>query len=120
MPRPEDGEVSEMKEKRVVKVWGIPSQVQHLEYAADTASKIVPVYEKALKVAYALPKLDLVAIPDFAAGAMENWGLITYRQSALLVSPTSSLADTRYVTLVVAHELAHQVCIACLFRVFYG
>ena len=59
-------------------------------------------------MAYALPKLDLVAIPDFSAGAMENWGLITYRQVALEVSPTSSLDDRRYVSIIVAHELAHQ------------
>jgi puromycin-sensitive aminopeptidase len=94
--------------KRVIKVWGIPSQVENLEFAADAAATIVPFYEDKLRVAYALPKLDLVAIPDFSAGAMENWGLITYRQVALEVSPTSSLDDRRYVSIIVAHELAHQ------------
>ena len=94
--------------KRILQVWGIPSQVDTLEFAADAAAAIVPFYEDALQVAYALPKLDLVAIPDFAAGAMENWGLITYRQIALSVSPTSSLNDKRYVTIIIAHELAHQ------------
>ena len=94
--------------KRVIKVWGIPSKVDNLEFAADAAAKIVPFYEDKFRVAYALPKLDLVAIPDFSAGAMENWGLITYRQVALEVSPTSSLDDRRYVSIIVAHELAHQ------------
>jgi puromycin-sensitive aminopeptidase len=94
--------------KRIVQVWGIPSQVATLEFAADAAAAIVPFYEDTLQVAYALPKLDLVAIPDFSAGAMENWGLITYRQIALSVSPTSSLQDKRYVTIIIAHELAHQ------------
>jgi len=94
--------------KRTIKVWGIPSQVENLEFAADAAATIVPFYEDKLRVAYALPKLDLVAIPDFSAGAMENWGLITYRQVALEVSPTSSLDDRRYVSIIVAHELAHQ------------
>lgn len=96
-------------EPRNVSVWGVPDQIANLEYAADTAAAILPAYEKAFGVPYSLPKLDLVAIPDFSAGAMENWGLITYRQTALLVSQTSSLLDKRYVAKVVAHEMAHQV-----------
>ena len=52
----------------------------------------------------------MIAIPDFAAGAMENWGLITYRESALLYdAATSSTDDKQWVALVVSHELAHQV-----------
>ena len=54
--------------------------------------------------------LDHIAIPDFAAGAMENWGLITYLMQSLLYNPEeSSSSDKQWVTLVVAHELAHQV-----------
>ena len=54
---------------------------------------------------------DLVAIPDFAAGAMENWGLITYRLTALLYDKNkSSDSNKQWVAVVVAHELAHQVC----------
>ena len=54
--------------------------------------------------------LDLIAIPDFASGAMENWGLITYRETSLLFDPkTSSTSDKLWVTKVIAHELAHQV-----------
>ncbi len=53
---------------------------------------------------------DLFAIPDFAAGAMENWGLITYRETAVLYDPTSDpIISKRRVATVVAHELAHQV-----------
>jgi hypothetical protein len=48
--------------------------VHNLEFAADTAAAILPAYEAALGLAYPLPKLDLVAVPDFSAGAMENWG----------------------------------------------
>ena len=95
-------------EPRTVTVWGLPHQLANLEYAADAAAAMLPVYENAFGLAYALPKLDLVAIPDFSAGAMENWGLITYRQTALLVSSTSSEIDKRYVTKVIAHEMAHQ------------
>jgi aminopeptidase N len=51
----------------------------------------------------------MIAIPDFSAGAMENWGLITYREVTLLYEPEkSSLGDREYVATVVAHELAHQ------------
>lgn len=53
---------------------------------------------------------DLIAIPDFSAGAMENWGLITYRMSALLYDRQESMAvDQERVAIVEAHELAHQV-----------
>lgn len=56
--------------------------------------------------------LDLIAIPDFAAGAMENWGLITYRETALLYDPkVASAANMERVAVVVAHELAHQVAL---------
>ena len=93
---------------RRVSVWGPPGRVANLEFAADVAAKVLPAFEAAFGVPYALPKLDLVAIPDFSAGAMENWGLITYRETALLTSPTSSATDLRHVTTVVAHEMAHQ------------
>jgi puromycin-sensitive aminopeptidase len=56
-----------------------------------------------------LPKLDLIAIPDFAAGAMENWGAITYREVALLVDPAHSSAATKQrVAIIIAHEIAHM------------
>lgn len=51
-----------------------PRRVRNLEYAAGTAAAVLPAYEAALGLPYPLPKLDLVAIPDFSAGAMENWG----------------------------------------------
>lgn len=53
---------------------------------------------------------DLVAIPDFLAGAMENWGLITFRETTLLVGKNSSFLEKQVVASVIAHELAHQVC----------
>ena len=54
--------------------------------------------------------LDLIAIPDFESGAMENWGLITYKETSLLFdTKTSSASDKLWVTKVIAHELAHQV-----------
>lgn len=56
------------------------------------------------------PLSDLIAIPDFQSGAMENWGLTTYRETSLLFDPlTSSISDKLWVTMVIGHELAHQV-----------
>lgn len=63
---------------------------------------------------------DLIAIPDFSAGAMENWGLITYRLTSLLVDPKeSSTSNRQWVETVVAHELAHQVWIKNILLNFY-
>ena len=54
--------------------------------------------------------LDLIAIPDFSAGAMENWGLITYRMTSLLYDvKESSDSNKQWVAIVIAHEFAHQV-----------
>jgi len=79
------------------------------KFALEIATKTLPFYNDYFGVAYPLPKLDLIAIPDFAAGAMENWGLVTYRETALLVDPQETSAGTRqWVALVVGHELAHQ------------
>lgn len=53
---------------------------------------------------------DQIALPDFSAGAMENWGLITYRETALLYNPdVSSNGDKEWVATVISHELAHMV-----------
>lgn len=57
------------------------------------------------------PLSDLVAIPDFLAGAMENWGLITFRETSLLVGKQSSTLEKQVVASVIAHELAHQVIV---------
>lgn len=79
------------------------------KFALEVAVKTLPFYTDYFKIAYPLPKLDLIAIADFAAGAMENWGLVTYRETALLVDPNnSSLQSKQTVAIVVGHELAHQ------------
>lgn len=79
------------------------------QFGLDVAVKTLPFYKDYFQIAYPLPKMDLIAIADFAAGAMENWGLVTYRETALLIDPTTSSANTRqWVALVVGHEIAHQ------------
>ncbi|MGI0046026.1 MAG: M1 family metallopeptidase [Nitrosotalea sp.] len=66
-------------------------------------------FENYFKIKYPLPKLDMIAIPDFASGAMENWGAITFRETVLLYDSKTSSTDTmQHIAEVVAHELAHQ------------
>ncbi len=79
-----------------------------LKYANAVAASSLDYYDDVFGVPYPLKKLDQVAIPDFEAGAMENWGLVTYRESCLLVDKNSSLDAKKSVALTIAHELSHQ------------
>ncbi|KAM7391748.1 hypothetical protein PAMP_022410 [Pampus punctatissimus] len=92
----------------LVSVYSVPEKKKHTDYALDTASKLLEFYNKFFEINYPLRKLDLVAIPDFLAGAMENWGLITFRETSLLVGNQSSPLEKQVVASVIAHELAHQ------------
>ena len=75
----------------------------------ELTKKFLAEYEKYFGIKYPLPKLDMLAIPDFAAGAMENWGAITFRETILLYDPkTSSTRTKQYIAEVISHELAHQ------------
>lgn len=92
-----------------VKVWAPRDQIDQAEFAIHAAPMILDYYEKFFKVNFPLPKQDLIAIPDFAAGAMENWGLITYRLTSILYDEKeSSSSNKQWVAVVIAHELAHQ------------
>jgi puromycin-sensitive aminopeptidase len=78
-------------------------------FALDCAVRILPFYNNFFQHKYPLPKLDMLAIADFAAGAMENWGCVTYRSTALLIDEHNSSAQTRqWVAMCVTHELSHQ------------
>ena len=75
----------------------------------DFTKKFLGEYEKYFGIKYPLPKLDMIAIPDFAAGAMENWGAITFREAILLYdTKTSSTKTKQYIAEVISHEIAHQ------------
>lgn len=93
-----------------VSVWATPAQpLESLDFALDTAARTIEFFDDYFGVPYPLPKCDLVAVPDFSAAAMENWGLITYREIALLADPkTTSISTRQYVAIVIAHELSHQ------------
>lgn len=92
-----------------VSIYAAPEKWQQTHYALEVAVKMLDFYENYFNIRYPLPKQDLIAIPDFQSGAMENWGLTTYRETSLLFDPlTSSVSDKLWVTMVIGHELAHQ------------
>ena len=87
---------------------GLHQPVEDLQYSADFAAQVLDFYDDTFKTPFPLPKMDLLALPDFEAGAMENWGLTTYREIAMLANEKSSLEQKLYVCTVVAHELSHM------------
>merc|ERR1712180_109033 len=92
-----------------ISVWTPKDQISQAQYAISVAPKVIDHYEDFFNVKFPLPKQDMIAIPDFGAGAMENWGLITYRLTAILYDPQeSSAVNKQRVAVVIAHEMAHQ------------
>lgn len=90
-------------------VWSRSSVLNTSDYALQVGSQILSFYEGFFNIKYPLPKTDMVAIPDFSAGAMENWGLIMFRETALLYDKRFSSASNKLrVATVISHELAHQ------------
>lgn len=92
-----------------VRSYATPDNVEYGQFALDTAVKCLDFYNVYFGLEYPLAKCDFIALPDFASGAMENWGCITFREQAMLVDPVNtSLPVKQYVAEVVAHELTHQ------------
>ncbi|KYN42922.1 Puromycin-sensitive aminopeptidase [Trachymyrmex septentrionalis] len=93
----------------LVRVYVPKSKKEQGQFALEVATKVLPYYKTYFGIAYPLPKIDLIAIADFSSGAMENWGLVTYRETCLLVDPqNTSAVRKQWIALIVAHELAHQ------------
>ena len=82
--------------------------LSNLEFSLDIAVRSIEFYEDYYGVKYPIPQSLHIALPDFSAGAMENWGLVTYREVYLVVDENSTFASRQQVALVIAHELAHQ------------
>ena len=93
-----------------VNVYATPAQpADSLSWALQHAAQTIDFFDEYFGVPYPLPKSDHVALPDFSSGAMENWGLVTYRETALLADPaTASVSTRQYIATVIAHELSHQ------------
>ncbi|CAH8475302.1 unnamed protein product [Schistosoma haematobium] len=90
-------------------VWARPDKIRSAEYALDIGIKLLGYFEDYFGIPYSLPKMDMIAIPNSSITAMENWGLITYRENLLLWDPENySAASKILVTFVISHELAHQ------------
>ncbi|XP_058813856.1 aminopeptidase N [Topomyia yanbarensis] len=90
-------------------VWARSDAISSARYALDVGPQILKYLEQFFDIKYPLPKMDMIALPDFSAGAMENWGLITYRETAMLYEENvSANSNKQRVVTVVAHELAHQ------------
>ena len=93
----------------LIRVWATRGNEEQGHFALDTSIKMLAYFNQYFGIPYPLPKLDHLAIPDFAAGAMENWGAITYRETTLLVDEKGSSAGTRQlVAEIIAHEMAHM------------
>ena len=92
-----------------IRVCATPDKVQLTPYGVDVAKYVLHYYNTYFGIPYPLKKLDLIALPDFEAGAMENFGAITYRETDLLLDPkTASIGAKKEVAMVIAHEMAHQ------------
>ncbi|CCK84796.1 Aminopeptidase N [Lactobacillus equicursoris DSM 19284 = JCM 14600 = CIP 110162] len=84
-------------------------QEKELTFSLDIAKRAIEFYEDFYQTPYPLPQSLQLALPDFSAGAMENWGLVTYREAYLLLDPdNTTLEMKKLVATVVTHELAHQ------------
>ncbi|XP_005446233.2 aminopeptidase N [Falco rusticolus] len=95
----------------LIRIWGRPEAIAEGQgdYALQKTGPILKFFEEHYNTSYPLPKADQVGLPDFNAGAMENWGLVTYRENSLLFDPAySSIGNKERVVTVIAHELAHQ------------
>nr|ATU82844.1 secreted Aminopeptidase-like protein [Pristhesancus plagipennis] len=91
------------------RIWSRREAIDQVEFAKKVGPEVLEYYEELFDVKYPLPKQDMAAIPDFSAGAMENWGLITYREIDLLYDEkASAILNKQRIASVIAHELAHQ------------
>jgi len=85
-----------------------PGKTKYVDFAQEEVRRALSYFNSYFGIPYMLPKLHLIAVPEFAMGAMENWGAITFRESRLLVDHSTGTKTRMQVSLALAHELAHQ------------
>nr|CAD7396260.1 unnamed protein product [Timema cristinae] len=92
-----------------VSVWARESAVAQAAYSVSISQDTLTALEHFTEINYQLDKMDQAAIPDFSFGAMENWGLVTYRENLLLFDETvSTTANRQSIATIIAHEFSHQ------------
>lgn len=90
-------------------IWAQPNAIDQSKYASEIGQKSISYFSNRFNESYQLSKMDMIAVPDFAAGAMENWGLITYSESGLLYDPIeSSDVAQQVMASIVVHECTHM------------
>ncbi len=100
---------SKLLDKNVeFRIYARPGYAGKGKYALENATKFLRAYEEYYSIPYPLGKLDLIALPEYASGAMENWGAITFREIVLLLDENSSVSNKRSLTSVLGHEIAHM------------
>nr|CAD7575716.1 unnamed protein product [Timema californicum] len=93
----------------IFRTWQRASALSQANYSIEISPDVLKALENFTGVEYFLPKLDQVAVPDFSAGAMENWGIVTYREQNILFEyGVSTSANKQRIAEVIAHELAHK------------
>ncbi|XP_048251053.1 glutamyl aminopeptidase-like [Haliotis rufescens] len=91
-----------------LRIWARPDAYSQTKHALEFGVKTYNFFTEFFNTSDVVPKADHVAVPDFSGGAMENWGLVIYRETALLYDPQVSSSSNKYmVTLIMAHEIAH-------------
>ena len=105
----EDTYVRDNGEELPVRIYAPFDKLSQTQHGLTVQMAVIGHYEKLYGIPYALPKLDCIAIPDFVTGAMEQWGLITYRETSLLFdSADGSTASKQSKASTIAHEMVHQ------------
>lgn len=100
--------ITNKNDVKITTYCALNQDIDSVDFANEIAARSLEFYDENFGVKYPLEKLDQVALPDFEAGAMENWGLVTYRESMLLAGKAATLGAKKGVALTVAHELSHQ------------
>ncbi|NWI15831.1 AMPQ Aminopeptidase, partial [Crypturellus soui] len=96
-----------------IRIWARKEAVKngYVDYALNITGPIFSFLEDLLNISYPLPKTDLVALPDFEAGAMENWGLMTFQESSLMYLPSDKFTGRKaMIAITTSHEIGHQAC----------